>query len=87
MPTTILRARTGFPIICLVSSFYCEAGKAGGFLAADWSDGSPLGPLQRHSFALHEQLGKAFGHLTDYRRVTTLAVKTAHANGGRRLIY
>ena len=31
----------------------CAAsGKSGGFLALDWSDGSPLAPLARRSFAL-----------------------------------
>ena len=33
----------------------CAAsGKSGGFLALDWCDGSPLGPLARASFALQE---------------------------------
>jgi glycine/D-amino acid oxidase-like deaminating enzyme len=35
----------------------CAAsGKAGGFLALDWCDGTPLEPLARRSFALHAQL-------------------------------
>ena len=35
----------------------CAAsGKSGGFLALDWCDGSPLGPLARASFALHAEL-------------------------------
>ena len=32
------------------------SGKSGGFLALDWSDGSPLAPLARRSFALHAEL-------------------------------
>jgi glycine/D-amino acid oxidase-like deaminating enzyme len=32
------------------------SGKAGGFLALDWNDGSPIGPLTRRSFALHQEL-------------------------------
>jgi glycine/D-amino acid oxidase-like deaminating enzyme len=51
----------------------CAAsGKAGGFLALDWCDGTPLQALARRSFALHAQLadelgGKAWG----YRRLET----------------
>jgi len=53
----------------------CAAsGKAGGFLALDWCDGSPLGPLARHSFALHAELAQTHGHAYGYRRMTTLAV-------------
>lgn len=37
----------------------CAAsGKAGGFLARDWCDGSPLAPLARRSFALHAELAQ-----------------------------
>ena len=54
----------------------CAAsGKAGGFLALDWCDGSAVQGLARASFALHEQLadeldGKGYG----YRRVGSLSV-------------
>jgi glycine/D-amino acid oxidase-like deaminating enzyme len=54
----------------------CAAsGKAGGFLALDWCDGSAVQGLARASFALHEQLaneldGKGYG----YRRVDSLSV-------------
>ena len=37
------------------------SGKAGGFLALDWCDGSPLGPLARRSFALHAELAERLG--------------------------
>src|SRR2546427_9362831 len=38
----------------------CAAsGKSGGFLALDWCDDSPLGPLARASFALHAELAGA----------------------------
>lgn len=58
------------------------SGKAGGFLALDWNDGSPVGPLARKSFALHEELAGALGAETiDYRRLTCRAV----ACGGSRL--
>ena len=61
----------------------CASGKAGGFLARDWRDGSPLQELQRTGFDLHQELADAFGgesktiepeHPTDYRRLTCAAV-------------
>lgn len=60
----------------------CAAsGKAGGFLALDWCDTSPLAALARHSFALHAQLASALGIDYGYRRLTTLAVAAgAHAS-------
>ena len=59
------------------------AGKAGGFLAYDWSDGSPLGPLQRRSFQLHEKLAESFGaESLGYRRVGALSMKTTVTNTG-----
>ena len=58
------------------------SGKAGGFLALDWTDGSPMGPLARKSFALHEELAEAFGAgAIDYRRLTCEAVAV---DGGAR---
>ena len=51
------------------------SGKAGGFLALDWNDSSPVGPLARKSFTLHEELARALGETTvDYRRLTCQAV-------------
>jgi glycine/D-amino acid oxidase-like deaminating enzyme len=53
----------------------CAAsGKAGGFLALDWCDGSPLAPLARRSFALHGELAQELGRDWGYRRLDTLAV-------------
>jgi len=53
----------------------CAAsGKAGGFLALDWCDGSPLGPLARQSFALHAELARTLGSDYGYRPMTTLAM-------------
>src|SRR5262249_2906492 len=50
----------------------CAAsGKSGGFLALDWCDGSPLGPLARASFALHAELAREIGADYGYRRVDT----------------
>ena len=36
----------------------CASGKAGGLLAQDWRDGTPLEALQRSGFALHQQLAE-----------------------------
>jgi glycine/D-amino acid oxidase-like deaminating enzyme len=53
----------------------CAAsGKSGGFLALDWCDGSPLGPLARRSFELHAELAGAFDGSWGYRRLETLSV-------------
>jgi glycine/D-amino acid oxidase-like deaminating enzyme len=50
----------------------CAAsGKSGGFLARDWCDGSPLGPLARRSFALHAELAERIGEDWGYRRLDT----------------
>ena len=58
--------RTG--IACAAS------GKSGGFLALDWCDGSPLGPLARRSFELHATLAAAFEGRWGYRRLHALSV-------------
>jgi len=50
----------------------CAAsGKAGGFLALDWCDGTPLEPLARRSFALHARLAAEIGGDWGHRRLTT----------------
>src|SRR3954453_6940881 len=50
----------------------CAAsGKAGGFLALDWCDGTPLEALARRSFALHAELAERIGGEWGYRRLTT----------------
>jgi glycine/D-amino acid oxidase-like deaminating enzyme len=50
----------------------CAAsGKSGGFLARDWCDGSPLGPLARRSFALHAELAEKIAGDWGYRRLDT----------------
>jgi glycine/D-amino acid oxidase-like deaminating enzyme len=52
----------------------CAAsGKAGGFLALDWCDGTPLEALARRSFALHARLAAEIGGDWGYRRLTTYA--------------
>ena len=58
------------------------SGKAGGFLALDWNDGSAVGPLARKSFALHQELADALGASNiGYRRLTCETV--ALSNGGK----
>lgn len=59
-----------------------SAGKAGGFLALEWQDGSGTGPLARRSFQLHSQLAEELDADTGYRRVRTLAV-TCSAQPGK----
>ena len=50
----------------------CAAsGHAGGFLALDWCDGTPLEALARRSFALHEALARELDGDWGYRRMTT----------------
>jgi glycine/D-amino acid oxidase-like deaminating enzyme len=59
-------------IIIERSGLACAAsGKAGGFLARDWCDGTPLGPLARRSFALHAELAEKLGGHWGYRRLDT----------------
>src|SRR5215831_18000666 len=59
----------------------CAAsGMAGGFLALDWCDNSPLAPLARKRFQLHAELAQTLGVDYGYRRLTTLAV-AARAQG------
>src|SRR5258707_11716428 len=62
----------------------CAAsGKAGGFLALDWCDGSPLQALARRSFALHAELAQQLGGDWGYRRMTTYGGVAGARNRGR----
>jgi glycine/D-amino acid oxidase-like deaminating enzyme len=54
------------------SGIACAAsGKAGGFLARDWCDGTPLMQLARRSFELHAELAEDLSGDWGYRRLTT----------------
>lgn len=54
------------------SAIACAAsGKAGGFLARDWCDGTPLMHLARRSFDLHAELAEQLNGDWGYRRLTT----------------
>jgi glycine/D-amino acid oxidase-like deaminating enzyme len=67
------------------SGVACAAsGKSGGFLALDWCDGTPVGPLARASFGLHAELAKALDVDYGYRRVDTfmLAARERGASSG-----
>ena len=60
--------------VCVIerTGLACAAsGKAGGFLARDWCDGTPLQALARRSFALHAQLAEEIDGEWGYRRLTT----------------
>src|SRR6267378_3463568 len=67
----------------------CAAsGKSGGFLALDWCDGSPLGPLARASFALHAELAREIPTDYGYRRMDTFmlaAREQGTPRGGHRV--
>ena len=57
------------------------SGKAGGFLALDWNDYSPVGPLARRSFGLHQEIADALGaSKLDYRRLTCAAISASPGN-------
>jgi glycine/D-amino acid oxidase-like deaminating enzyme len=56
------------------------SGKAGGFLALDWNDYSPVGPLSRRSFSLHQDLAETLGaEQIQYRRLTCASIVAAAA--------
>lgn len=57
------------------------SGKAGGFLARSWGDGSPTQQLHHVSFDLHAELASRLG-VTSYRKISTLNVRT-RPNGAR----
>ena len=71
------------------SAVACAAsGKSGGFLALDWCDDSPLGPLARASFALHAELARELGTDYGYRRMETFmlaARERGTPTGGHRV--
>mmetsp|Transcript_3321 Transcript_3321/g.7887 ORF Transcript_3321/g.7887 Transcript_3321/m.7887 type:complete len:456 (-) Transcript_3321:1951-3318(-) len=61
------------------------SGKAGGFLALDWNDHSPVGPLTRRSFALHQEIADSLGaEKIQYRRLECVAIPVGDNNLRRR---
>jgi glycine/D-amino acid oxidase-like deaminating enzyme len=62
----------------------CAAsGKAGGFLAQDWCDGTGLEALARRSFALHAELAQRIGGDWGYRRLVTYGGVAGSPNRAR----
>jgi glycine/D-amino acid oxidase-like deaminating enzyme len=60
------------PIVIERTGLACAAsGKAGGFLALDWCDGTPLEQMARRSFHLHACLPDEIAGEWGYRRLTT----------------
>jgi len=57
------------------------SGKAGGFLAGGWGEGSPTQQLHRVSFAMHAELAKTLG-VESYRRLPTMSVAGGINKGG-----
>lgn len=56
------------------------SGKAGGFLALDWNDYSPVGQLARRSFDLHQELANKLGaENLQYRRLTCASISVNSA--------
>src|SRR5438270_3163814 len=78
-------ARRGIAVTVIErTGIACAAsGKAGGFLALDWSDGTPLEALARRSFALHAQLADELDGDWGYRRLTTYGGYSGFGGGGR----
>ena len=67
------------------SGIACAAsGKAGGFLALDWCDGSPLAALARRSFALHDELASGLDDDWGHRRLETYAGAVHQGDDGHR---
>lgn len=71
----LAKSKIACTIIDPVGIAPAASGKAGGFLARDWSDGSPIGLLQQRSFDLHAQQAEDLGAANiDYRRLVCMAV-------------
>jgi len=65
-----------------------SSGKAGGFLALDWNDHSPVGELARFSYSLHKELSTTLGKDIGYRCLDTFSVSvktntTSDKNGNK----
>src|SRR4030095_15944720 len=80
----LARRGVGVTVVERTGVACAASGKSGGFLALDWCDGSPLGPLARASFALHAELARELPGDKGYRRMATfmLAARERGAVGG-----
>jgi glycine/D-amino acid oxidase-like deaminating enzyme len=77
-----LASRGADVVVLERSAIACAAsGKAGGFLARDWCDGTPLMQLARRSFDLHAELADELDGDWGYRRVTTYGGTVGRLSG------
>src|SRR4029453_5174678 len=67
----LARRGVGVTVVERTGVACAASGKSGGFLALDWGDGSPLGPLARASLKLHAELAAELGTDYGYRRMDT----------------
>src|SRR5215213_3036403 len=84
--TAYFLSRRGADVVVVERTGVANAssGKAGAFLALDWSRGSPLDALSRRSFQLHAQLAEELDDDWGYHRVVTYGAYAAPAYGGGR---
>ena len=62
-----------------------SSGKAGGFLALDWNDHSPVSSLSRLSYKLHEDLNKCLsGEDLGYRQLSSFAIEAREEAAAKR---
>lgn len=62
-----------------------SSGKAGGFLALDWNDHSPVCSLSRLSYKLHEDLNKCLSEEDlGYRQLSTFAIEAGGETSQKR---
>ncbi|CAE7918674.1 unnamed protein product [Symbiodinium sp. KB8] len=62
----------------------CASGKAGGFLASDWSEGTTINELVKASYQLHMEFGKKHGHEYGFRTLMTSQVLIGKAENPKR---
>ena len=80
----------GATIVDRVGLCPAASGKAGGFLALDWNDGSPVARARARVFEMHERIAAdvapfaAPGAALGYRRLTCEAVAVGGGGGGAR---
>ena len=85
--TAYFLSRRGADVVVVERTGVANAssGKAGAFLALDWSRGSPLDALSRRSFLLHARLAEELDDDWGYHRVETYGAYAApSALGGLR---
>ena len=84
--TAMFLARRGAEVELVErTAIACAAsGKAGGFLAHDWCDGTPLEALARRSFELHGRLAEELDGDWGYRRITSYGGFSGRRSGAGR---